>query len=232
LPALESGQHGFFAGWLRTTRDALLSPTRFYGALRPGVLGLPFVFAALSLALPLIAVDLGGYFASGDHEAANTGALALVRSSLSPLFAAALLIGVQALLWTAVTRLLGAKTPLNLALRAMAYLTSIASSFGLVMTLSGFAPESGPYVVTWYLSMVGAYLFATYATYRLARGPYGFGMLRAGLTVWIFQLACAIAVFIGLAVYALFAGTATGELRIETHQNIEVLEPAEPAETP
>ncbi|MDB4974778.1 MAG: hypothetical protein JWN48_3119, partial [Myxococcaceae bacterium] len=198
-PALERADCSFVQGFVLTTRDALLTPTRFYEQLGPGPLGRPFVFAAVSLALPLIAADIAGYYATGGNgEAVPKGVFALLSASLMPLIAAAIVVAIQGLLWTGVSRALGARVPLQIALRAMAYLTSIASTFGIAMTLSGFAPESAFCVIVWYLSMFSAYLFSTYATYRLAQGPYAFRPVRAALTVWLFQSTCGLTVIAAL----------------------------------
>ncbi|MDB4985758.1 MAG: hypothetical protein JWN04_936 [Myxococcaceae bacterium] len=204
-PAIETGAHSFVRGWWLSTRAALLTPSRFYGQLATGPLGIPFVFAAVSLALPLIAADLVGYTAS-EHGRSSFDLVGLVRSSISPLVAAALLVAVEGVLWNAVSRALGARLPLNLALRAMAYLTSIGTTFGVVMTLSGFAPESAFCVILWYLSLLSAYTFASYALYRLARGPYSFGPLKAGFMVWLFQIACTTAIVAGVALYTSLGG--------------------------
>src|ERR1700712_295641 len=100
-PAIESGQYGFFVGFLHTTRDALLAPRRFYAQLAPAPLGIPFAFAVLSLALPLFAADLGSYLSPGDKPPASD-ALSLIGASLAPAIAAVLWLVVFGLLWTGV----------------------------------------------------------------------------------------------------------------------------------
>lgn len=201
-PALETGRHGFALGFLATTRDALFAPRRFYAQLGSGPLGLPFAFAVVSLALPLLVADFGGLLLGISGQAQPLSLGSLLRSLLGPLLAAAGLVVAQGLLWTAAMRVFGARVPLRTALRAMAYLTSIAASFGVVMTFAGFAPESAFCVILWYASLTVAYLFATYACYALARGPYGLGRVKAGFAVWLYQVGCGI---MGLALIALYA---------------------------
>lgn len=201
-PALETGRHGFVQGFLYTTRDALFAPKSFYAQLSDGALRMPFAFAVVSLALPLLVADFGGYLLgiSGQSQALTVSSL--LRSLLAPLIAAAGLPVVQGLLWSATTRLFGARVPLRISLRAMAYLSSIAASFGVVMTVAGFAPESAFCVILWYGTLNVAYLFATYACYALARGPYGFGRVKAGFAVWVYQVGCGI---LGVLLVALYS---------------------------
>ena len=201
-PALETGKYGFALGWLYTTRDVLFSPKRFCAGLGSGPLALPFAFAALSLLLPLLVVDFGGYVLGISGPSQALSVVSSFRSLLGSLFTAAALTSVYGLLWGATTRLLGARAPLRTSLRAMAYLTSIGTTFGLPITIAGFAPESAFCVILWFTSAIAAYVVVSYAFYVLARGTYGLGWVKAGFAVWLHQVACGI---IGILLTALYS---------------------------
>jgi hypothetical protein len=82
VPLLESGQHGFAVGWLRTTADVMLRPGRFFSRLGSGPLGKPLAFALLSTALPVVVAELGG-LQQGDIEA-DRATTAVLRALLVP----------------------------------------------------------------------------------------------------------------------------------------------------
>jgi hypothetical protein len=86
----------------------------------------------------------------------------------------------------------------------MLYLTSVAATLGLLMTITGFAPESAPCVIAWYASLDAAYVYIFYALVKLARGPYALTRPKAILAVATFELAYAVVLFAtALAYFAL-----------------------------
>jgi len=204
VPPLETGSHGWLAGWLRTVADVMLRPGRFFTGLGEGPLAKPLLFALLSAALPVSLAELGA-LQQGDIEADRT-TLALLRVGLVPPLAVAWIAYVQAFLWRRTLALFKASAPSSIAARAMLYLTAVAATLGLLMTLTGFAPESGPCVIAWYASLNTAYIYIFYALTKLARGPYALSRGRAILAVATFELAYAITLFITALAY--FAATA------------------------
>lgn len=204
VPPLETGEHGFAAGWLRTVAHVMLRPGHFFARLGAGSLQKPMAFALLSIALPVVVAELGA-LQQGDVESDRT-ALAISRAILVPPLAVLWVAYVQPLVWRRTLALFGARPPSSIAARAMLYLTAVASTLGLIMTIAGFVPESAPYVITWYASLNATYVYVFYALVRLAKGPYALTTTRAVAAVAVFELAYALLVFI--AALALFAASA------------------------
>jgi hypothetical protein len=204
VPPLETGQYGFGAGWLRTVADVMLRPGHFFAQLGAGPLQKPMAFALLSVAIPVVVAELGA-LQQGDVESDNT-ALAILKAVLIPPVAVLWMTYVQPFVWRRTLSLFKARAPSSVAPRAMLYLTAAAATLGLIMTIAGFAPESAPYVITWYASLNATYLYVFYALVRLARGPYALSTIKAIAAVAVFQLAYAILLF--AAALALFAASA------------------------
>jgi hypothetical protein len=204
VPPLETGEHGFGAGWLRTLAFVMLKPGHFFARLGAGPLHKPMAFALLSVALPVVIAELGA-LQQGDVESDNT-ALAIAKAFLIPPLAVLWIAYVQPVVWRRTLALFKSRAPSSIAPRAMLYLTAVAATLGLIMTFAGFVPESAPYVVTWYASLNAAYLYIFYALVRLARGPYALSTARAIAAVALFELAYALLLFV--AALALFAASA------------------------
>lgn len=204
VPPLETGEYGFGAGWLRTVLHVMLSPGHFFTRLGAGPLPKPMAFALLSVAIPVVVAELGA-LQQGDVESDNT-TLAIAKAVLIPPLAVLWMTYVQPYVWRRTVTLFGSRAPSSIAARAMLYLTAVAATLGLIMTIAGFVPESAPYVITWYASLNATYLYVFYALVRLAKGPYALTTVRAIAAVAVFELAYAILLFI--AALALFAASA------------------------
>lgn len=203
---LESGGHGMVAGILLTTREVLLQPRRFFSQLGNGELRAPLAFAALALALPIAVAELGA-LQQGETESAG---VAVLRTVSLPLVAAVWVAYVQGSVWHRVLRLFAPAVPFRVAARGMSYLTALVGTLGLVMSIAGFAPESGPYVIAWYAALDLTLLLAFYALIAFARGPYRLSLGRALAAVLCFELAYAITLFAAtLTYFALFAPSGT-----------------------
>jgi hypothetical protein len=202
---LESGQHGFVVGWLRTVGEVLLQPKRFFSHLGAGDLRAPLAFASIALTLPLAIGELGS-LQQGETPASDVWISAL-KILLAPVLGALWVATVQAALWQRVLRWFGSRElPLSVAARAMSYLTALAATLGVVMTLAGFAPESAPYVIAWYGSLDAVLLLSFYALVVLARGPHGLPLGRAIIAVLAFEACYAVVLFVSaLACFALLA---------------------------
>jgi len=202
---IESGQHGFALGWLRTVSEVLLQPRRFFSHLGVGDLRAPLAFAVIALTLPIAVAEFGS-LQQGDTPASQAW-LAALKILLVPVLGALWVATVQASVWHRVLRWFGSsKVPLNVAMRAMSYLTSFAATFGVVMTIAGFAPESAPYVIAWYGSLSAVLLLSFYALLTIARGPYGLSVGRGIGAVLVFEGCYAVVVFVSaLAWFAVMA---------------------------
>jgi hypothetical protein len=194
VPPLETGEHGFVVGWVRTCADVMLRPGRFFARLGAGSLTPPMTFALLSVALPVLVAELGA-LQQGDVESDST-ALAIAKAFVIPPLAVLWIAYVQSYLWRRTLALFGARTPKSIAARAMLYLTAVAATLGLIMTIAGFVPESAPYVITWYAALDVAYVYIFYALVKLAKGPYALPTPRAIAAVALFELTYALLLFI------------------------------------
>jgi hypothetical protein len=208
VPPLETGEHGFGAGWLRTVLHVMFRPGHFFARLGAGSLGKPVTFALLSVAIPVVVAELGA-LQQGDIESDNT-ALAITKAVLVPPLAVAWMTYVQPFVWRRTLGLFKVRAPRSIAARAMLYLTAVAATLGLIMTLAGFVPESAPYVITWYASLLATNVYVFYALVQLARGPYALTTTRAIAATALFELAYATLLFItALALFAVSAALKT-----------------------
>jgi hypothetical protein len=202
--ALETGQHGFARGWLYTCRDVLFRPGRFFSRLGTGGLAVPLAFAVVSLTLPIAVAEIGS-LQQGETDP-SLAWVSVFKILLLPIALTLWIASVQAAVWQRVLRWFQAPLPFHVAARAMCFLTALAATLGLVMTLAGFAPESAPCVIAWYGSLDAILLLTFYALIRLARGPYALSTGRAILAVATFALVYGLVVFVAaLAYFALAA---------------------------
>lgn len=208
VPPLETGEYGFGAGWLRTVAHVMLRPGHFFAQLGAGPLHKPMAFALLSVALPVVVAELGA-LQQGDVESDST-ALAIAKAVLIPPLAVLWITYVQPFVWRRTLAVFGSRAPSSIAPRAMLYLTAVAATLGLIMTIAGFVPESAPYVITWYASLNATYVYVFYALVRLAKGPYALTTVKAIAAVAVFELAYALLLFVtALAVFAASAALPT-----------------------
>jgi hypothetical protein len=204
IPPLETGEHRFAVGWLRTCAQVMLRPGPFFRRLGAGPVRKPLTFALLSIALPVLVAELGA-IQQGDVESDSTP-VAILKLFLIPPLAVAWVAYVQPYVWRRSVALFGSRAPRSIAVRAMLYLTAVAATLGLVMTIAGFAPESAPYVITWYAALLATQVYVLYALYSLAKGPYALPTASAIAAVALFELAYAAVLF--AAALASFATSA------------------------
>jgi hypothetical protein len=183
------------SGWLSTLRGALFSPRALFGGLQPGPLAPAAKLAALSLALVAVAAVL-----TDDELYLGRVPLVLGRGLMMWVVGTLWLLGPQAFLFRQVMRWFGADRPLSLAQRGMAAFSVLLAVFGVVLSVAGLSPESGPFVITWYLALVALTVLGTHALYRLAAGAYALPSGKAVGALVVFQFVHGLALVLTLGV--------------------------------
>ncbi len=183
------------SGWLTTLLGALFRPRALFGQLQPGPVAPAAKLTALYVALPALAAML-----TDDDLWDGKLAAVLLRGVMMWGVGTVWLLGPQAALFRLVMRLFGADRPLSLAQRGMASFSALLAVFGVLLSVAGISPESAPFVITWYGSLVAVTVLGLHALYRFAEGAYELSPGKAVGAVLVFQGVHSIALVITLGV--------------------------------
>jgi hypothetical protein len=177
-----------------TLLGALFRPRELFGNMEAGPPALAAKRTALFLTLPAVAVVLT------DDDVWSRPTSALARGLMLWIFGTLWAFGPQAFLFRQVMRLFGANRPLPLAQHGMAAFSALLAVFGVVLSVAGMRPESAPFVITWYASLVALAALGFYALFRLAAGPYGLSAGKAVGAIMVFMFVHGIALVVALGV--------------------------------
>ena len=192
MPLAQAVPYDFTASG--TLVGALFRPREVFSELKPGPAARAVKLTALYLALPAVAAVLT------DDDLSLEPVNALVRGFMIWSFGTLWAFGPQAFLFRQTMRLFGSDRPLSLAQHGMAAFSALLAVFGVVLSIAGMRPESAPFVITWYLSLVAVVVLGFHALFRLAEGAYALPTGKAVGAVLVFMFVHAIALTVALGV--------------------------------